>query len=82
MRKAAICIAIVSIIVFIIAWGTGGIMIYENDYESNAWLYVGLISMVIFFGCLIYLKTTRCTHCGRINPTFGEFCPYCGKKIK
>ena len=82
MKKFATWLAAISIIVFVIAWGVGGLMIYDGDFENDAWVYVGLVSIVIFFGSLIYLKTTRCPHCGKMNPTLGKYCPYCGKKIK
>lgn len=82
MRKIAKWLAAISIIIFVIDWGIGGLMIYENDYESSAWVYIGLISILIFFCSLIYLKTTRCPHCGKMNQTFGKYCSYCGNKIK
>lgn len=82
MKKIAKWLAAMSIIVFVIAWGIGGLMIYDNNYESNAWVYVGLVSIVIFFCSLLYLKTKKCPHCGKTNQTFGKYCPYCGKQIK
>lgn len=82
MRKLAKWLTVISIAVFVIAWGIGGLMIYDNNYESNVWVYFGAVSVMVFFCCLIYLKTTRCPHCGKINPTIGKYCPYCGKQIK
>ena len=82
MKKTAVWLAVISAFVFVIAWGVGGVMILNNDYENYAWVYVGLISMVIFFCSLIYLKTIRCPHCGKRNQTSGKYCPYCGKEIK
>ncbi len=82
MKKAAIWIAAISILVFVIAWCIGGLMFYEGDYENSTWVYVGLVSIILFFCSLIYLKATRCPRCGRINQTSGAFCPYCGAKIK
>ena len=82
MKKLAAWLAVISITVFIFAWVIGGLLIYNNDYESNAWAYVGLAAIIVFFPCLIYLKTTRCPHCGKTNPTRGKYCPYCGREIK
>jgi len=81
MKKIAKWLAVISITVFVIAWGIGGLMIHNNEYENNAWVYVGLVSFVIFFCSLIYLKTSRCPHCGRIKHSLGKYCPYCGKEI-
>ena len=82
MKKIAAWLAVISIIVFIIAWGVGGLMILNNDYESSVWAHVGLVSLVIFCGSLICYKNTRCPHCGKMNQTNGKYCPYCGKKIR
>ena len=82
MEKIAKWLAAISIIIFVIAWGVGGLMIYNGKFENNAWVYVGLVSIVIFFCNLIYLKTSRCPYCGKINQSFGKYCPHCGKNIK
>lgn len=82
MKKVATGLAVISMIVFVIAWGIGGLMIFNNEFENYAWVYVGLVSIVIFFCSLIYLKTTRCPHCGKMSQTFGKYCSYCGKEIK
>lgn len=82
MKKVATWLAVLSIIVFIISWGVGGLMLYDYNYESNAWVYIGLVSIAIFFCSLLYLKTTnRCPHCGKSIQMNGKFCPYCGKEI-
>jgi len=82
MKKFAAWLAAITIIVFVIAWGIGGLMIFNNDFENDAWVYVGLVSITIFFCSLIYLKATHCPHCGMRNQTNGTYCPYCGKRIK
>ena len=82
IKKIAEWLATISIIVFVIDWGIGAMMIYDGEFENNVWMYVGFVSIVIFFCSLIYLKTTRCPHCGKMNQSFGEYCPYCSKKIK
>ena len=81
MRKFAIWSMIISGVTFIIAWGIGGVMIFNGEYEHYAWTYVGLACIVVFFVALIILKTKRCPHCGKLNQAFGKFCPHCGKEI-
>lgn len=81
MKKIATWLAVISIIVFVIAWSIGGLMIFNGEYENSAWAYVGLICIVICLCSLLYLRNTRCPHCGKMNQTFGKYCPYCGKEI-
>lgn len=81
MKEIARWLAVISIIVFVVAWGIGGFMIFNNEYENNAWVYVGLVSIIVFFCSLLYLKTTRCPHCGKMKQTLGKYCPYCGNRI-
>ena len=81
MKKLAIWSMIISGTAFIIAWGIGGVMILNGEYEHYAWTYVGLACIVVFFVALIILKTKKCPHCGKINQSFGKFCPHCGKEI-
>ena len=81
MKKVVTWLAVVSGIVFIIAWAVGGLMIYEGKYTNNAWAYVGLAAIVIFFCSLLYLRISRCPHCGKLRQSFGKYCLYCGKEI-
>lgn len=81
MKRIVTWLAVVSIVVFIIAWAVGGLMIYESNYENNAWAYVGLGSIIVFFCSFLYLKCSRCPHCGKFRQSFGKYCPYCGKEI-
>lgn len=60
---------------FVIDWSAVGLRLLIGAY-------IGLVSLVLFLICAIYLKlTTRCPHCGKVKQTFGEYCPYCGKKF-
>ena len=68
MRKFAIWSMIISGVTFIIAWGIGGVMIFNGEYEHYAWTYVGLACIVVFFVALIILKTKKCPHCGNRQP--------------
>ena len=83
MKKLAKWLSILSINVFVIAWTIGGFMIFNGNFENNVWAYAGLVSFALFFICILYMKfTNRCPHCGKINPSFGKYCPFCGKEIK
>ncbi|MBP3941165.1 MAG: hypothetical protein J6D00_06725 [Christensenellaceae bacterium] len=83
MRKAAKCLAAISVFVFIIAWGVMGVKMFDGDYLVTAEAYIGMISIIIFFVCIFYLKLSdRCPHCGKTKIPFGKYCPYCGKEIK
>ena len=82
MKKAAIWISITSIIVFVIAWGVMGLKLIDNNYLITTDAYIGLVSIVVFFVCVMYVKlTNRCPHCGKTIQSLGKFCPYCGKEI-
>ncbi len=82
MKKIATGLAVISIIVFIIAWGIIGVKILDHNYEFMAEAYIGYGSLVVFFASLICVRmTNRCPHCGKVKISFGTYCPYCGKKI-
>ncbi len=81
VKKVVTWLAVASGIVFVIAWAIGGLMIYEGNYENYAWAYVGLGSLIVFFCSLLYLRLSRCPHCGRLRQSSGKYCPYCGKEI-
>ena len=82
MKKVAKWLAVISIIVFVIDWGVMGLKLLDNDYLITAEAYIGLISLLVFFVCILYVKfTNRCPHCGKTKQTFGKYCPYCGKEI-
>ena len=82
MKKIAVWLAVISAVVFIIAWGVMGLKLLNNNYLITAEAYTGLVSIVVFFICAIYMKcTTRCPHCGKVKQSFGKYCPYCGKEF-
>ena len=82
MKKIAKWLATISIIVFVIAWGVIGVKLLDNNYLITTEAYIGLISLVVFVVCVVYVKiTSRCPHCGKIKQSFGKYCPYCGKEI-
>lgn len=80
MKKIAIWLAIISFTVFLFAWGSMGLKIFDNDYNITVEAYVGLISIIVCLGSIIYLRG-RCPHCGKLRVSFGKYCPYCGKEI-
>lgn len=82
MKKVVKWLAVISIVVFIIAWGIMGLKILDNDYLITIEAYTGLISLVVFFVCVMYIKiTNRCPYFGKTKQSFGKYCPYCGKEI-
>ena len=82
MKKFATWMAVISIVVFIVAWGIVGLKILDNSYDFITEAYVALISMAAYFICILYVKIKRCPYCGRMQQTFCKYCPYCGKEIK
>ena len=82
MKKMAKWLAAISIIVFVIAWGIIDMKLLDNNYLITTEAYIGLISLVVFFICVLYVKfTNRCPHCGKTHQSFGKYCTYCGKEI-
>ena len=82
MKKIAVWLAVISILVFIITWGITGVKILDHDYNFITEAYIAYGSLVIFFVCFIYVRSTyRCPHCGKSKIFFGKYCPYCGKEI-
>jgi len=69
--------------VFVIVWGTAGILIFENDYEqAQPFLHAGGAACAVLCAALLgKVLTNKCPHCGKIRRTRGKFCPYCGKEI-
>ena len=83
MKKIAKWLAVISILAFIIAWGIMGVKLLDNNYNITIEAYTGLISLVIFVVCVLYVKlTTHCPHCGKTIQSYGKYCTYCGKEIK
>ena len=53
MKKIAKWAAGISLAVFVIDWGVMGLKLLDNDYRITAEAYVGLISLVVFFVCIL-----------------------------
>ena len=82
MKKIAKWLATISLIVFVIGWGVMGLKLLDNNYLITTEAYIGLISLVVFSVCVLYVKlTNRCPHCGKTKQSFGKYCAYCGKEI-
>jgi hypothetical protein len=82
MKQIAKWLALVSILVFAIVWGVMGLKILNNNYLISIELYIGLVSFIAFFICVLYVKiANRCRHCGKPHHSFGKYCSYCGKEI-
>ena len=56
MKKIVKWLAVISIVVFVIAWGIIGLKISDNNYLITVEAYIGLISLIVFFVCVIYVK--------------------------
>ena len=73
MKKIAKWLAVISIITFVVAWGIMGLKILDNNYLITIETYIGGISLVVFFVCVLYVKiTNRCPHCGKTRLSFGK----------
>ena len=83
MKTTAKWLAAISIIIFVIEWIIMGLKILDNNYLITAAAYIGLISLIAFFVCIMYIKfTNRCPNCRKTKQSFGKYCPFCGKEIK
>lgn len=83
MKKIATWLAVITIIVFVIAWGIIGLKILDNNYDFMVEAYIGYASLAVFFASIFCVRiTNRCPWCGKIKQPFGKYCPYCGKEIK
>ena len=81
MKKAIKCLAVISILVFVIVWGIIGLKILDNDYLFTTEAYIALVSLIVSFICVMYLRiTNRCPHCGKMKQPFANYCPHCGKE--
>ena len=82
MKKIAIWVFVVSLVVFLIVWGVMGIKIFTHDYDITALAYIGGACIPFIFGSLAVFKAigAKCPHCGKIRLENGVYCPHCGKK--
>ena len=83
MRKIAKISAGISIAVFVIDWLCLGLKLLDRDYNITIEAYLGMVSFIAFFVCILFIKfTNRCPHCNKTLPGIGKYCPYCGKETK
>ena len=81
MKKVIKWLAVISILVFVIVWGIIGLKILDNDYLFTTEAYIALVSLIVSFICVMYLRiTNRCPHCGKMKQPFANYCPHCGKE--
>ena len=82
MKKIATWLIVISMVVFLTAWGVVGLKIFDNNYEFITEAYISYGALAVFWICLVYVRwTCRCPHCGKTRILFGKYCPYCGKEI-
>lgn len=81
MKKVIKWLAVISILVFVIVWGIIGLKILDNDYLFTTEAYIALVSLIVFFICVMYLRiTNRCPHCEKMKQPFANYCPHCSKE--
>ena len=82
MKKFISWIFALTITVLVIDWGIMGLKIFDNDYNIIVEAYIAFVCFVLLFICSMYkIFSRRCTHCGKVIWTNGEYCSYCGKKV-
>ena len=84
MKKIAIWLMVISMLVFIITWGVVGLKIFDNKYNFETEAYIAYGSLAVFWVCLVYVRWSafRCPHCRKLRMTNGKYCSYCGKEFK
>ena len=83
MKKAATWGALISFGIAIISFVIIGIKLLDGNYEFTVEAYIGAAGFFIMIICgLIRAFSNKCPHCGKTIMDNGEYCSYCGKKIK
>lgn len=83
MKKFMSWLFAVSLAVFVIDWGVVGVKLLNGDYDITVGAYIGLACCIIMLVCALYrCLSNKCPHCGKVRVTGGDYCSYCGKKIK
>jgi len=83
MKKVMSWLFAISLTVFIIDWGIVGVKLLSGDYDITAGAYIALVCSIIMIVCGLYRSfSSKCPHCGKIRATGGDYCSYCGRKIK
>ena len=82
MKKIAKWLAVFSFVLFVVDWGIIGLKLLDKNYLIRTEAYIGLIALVVFSACILYVKLTNCCpHCGKTSQSFGKYCPHCGKEM-
>lgn len=83
MKRIMSWIFVISIIIFILDWGVVGLKLLNGDYDITVGAYIGLVCVLIILVCAVYkIFSDKCPYCGKVRMSNGEYCSYCGKKIK
>ncbi|MBE6881435.1 MAG: hypothetical protein E7489_00335 [Ruminococcaceae bacterium] len=83
MKKTAAWILFIAFAVFIIDWGVMGIKLLDGNYNITTEAYIGAVCFAVIIICLFCrVLGNKCSHCGKNVFSEGEYCPYCGNKLK
>lgn len=84
MKKILPWVFIASLIAFLIDWGIVGFKIMDGEYDFTALVYIAVPLLIVMFGCILFFRfsKSKCSNCGKSIWTKGQYCPYCGRKIK
>ncbi len=83
MKKIMSWTLVISIIVFMIDWGVVGLKLLNGDYDITVGAYIGLVCILVIWISVFYrIFSDKCPHCGKVRLSNGEYCSYCGKKVK
>ena len=59
MKKIAIGVAIISFLVFVIAWGVMGLEIFDGDYDIEMLVYIGATAWIVLLVSLVVQRWDR-----------------------
>ncbi|MGI6315779.1 MAG: hypothetical protein ACOX17_03780 [Christensenellales bacterium] len=71
----------IAFVILLTDWAVIGIQLLNGNYDVLAGGYVALISLLVFVVSLIIRALiNKCTYCGKIRMSQGEYCSHCGRK--
>lgn len=83
MKKTVTWILWIAFGINFIALAIIGIKLIDEKYEFMVEAGISAVCFLTIFVCnLIRALGNKCPHCGKTIMDNGEYCSYCGKKIK